>query len=683
VVLTILAIGGAVLFSGVAASLVAADRARAQVAKGDDTLSAAKLALLAYVLRPPNTAQILRPGTLPTPDSLANGAYDGLEDNACLSNATNGLPAATAAASTTKRCLGRIPWRALGLEVGDVNANDPGGVVPWLAVSANLVFYDNCLFVLNTDVATLASPGTPSCPTSTLPVSADPQPTTLPHPWLTVRDHYGNVISNTVAAVLIRPGEPIATETTLQNRNPTNPPWNPSDYLDTINLPLGCSTGCTLRGNSLLDNEFLLIPPGTRYPADAENMAKRGTPVPFNDQLVYITAEEIMRYAAKRVASEVAAAMNTFQAGKIPSSPTLTGFSKYPWLQPLNTSYSDSLSLTSVDQTILGAVPFLMEVPGTGELLPKYRTGFDWVLSGVVEEAVPVNGCVQVRSTPTSRYIKNPLSASLTATNALGYGPFVSGSATTADGTCAWKGENKISCEKSLGNGATITRTVWSTLTRCQNNSVITAGTLTYSISSLKLIFSSDNCGSTATFTDALTATNHVHQWNLSCPSSTVEPRLAFEALLSTASAGYNQLPKTARVQSSTSSGHSISVSKMHFAPILPKWFFHNRWYTTTFAMYAPGSPRLAGTLASNPCGTRNYLTRGSLNSDGTISGAAESNGMVIMTGAALTGQTHPSSVISNYLDANNSTGGTTCNWVDAAFAGSRQYNDLFQPLTP
>ena len=196
IVLTLLAVGGAILFTNLGTGGGRADPQGVRARVSTDVLLAAKLALIGYVVSSPE--QTYRPGVFPIPDSFANGNYDGAEDAKCLGTGVNGLPA-VASASTSKRCLGKFPWKAIGFDLGQVDQNDPTGRVPWLAVSANVVSYDNCLKVLNSDSAALESPMTASCPLA----SAFPpysQPATLPHPWLTVVNENGVVLSNRVVA---------------------------------------------------------------------------------------------------------------------------------------------------------------------------------------------------------------------------------------------------------------------------------------------------------------------------------------------------------------------------------------------------------------------------------------------------------------------------------------------------
>ena len=87
-------------------------------------------------------------------------------------------------------CLGRLPWQTIGLNPSNPTQNDVLGQIPWYAVSANLVD-PTCLDLLNPDILNMTY-------TSYICHST----TNLPHPWLTVHDSHGNVLSNRVACLV-------------------------------------------------------------------------------------------------------------------------------------------------------------------------------------------------------------------------------------------------------------------------------------------------------------------------------------------------------------------------------------------------------------------------------------------------------------------------------------------------
>ena len=140
IVLGLLAVGAvAVLVSiggGKTGSLKIASGATA-----DQRLLVARDALLGYATG--NIADSGRPGQLPTPDNLQDGNYDGNTNNLnCLDGtAANGLPALSGD-NANLRCLGKLPWKTLGISSDGVDEYDSTGIIPWYAVSANLAARD-------------------------------------------------------------------------------------------------------------------------------------------------------------------------------------------------------------------------------------------------------------------------------------------------------------------------------------------------------------------------------------------------------------------------------------------------------------------------------------------------------------------------------------------------------------
>jgi hypothetical protein len=246
-------------------------------------LSKAKTALIGYAIGVIGSGQ--RPGDLILPDSFAisegSGDYDGTADSGCLNVSTsNGLPLINS--DKNMRCLGRLPWKDLGLSISGTSENDVNGIMPWYAVSGNLID-TTCLKVLNSDTLNLVN--NPLAP-------LDCSGITLPYPWLTVRDSNGNVISDRIAAVIFIPNMARG----VQSR-PSPALGLVSQYLDTLIVPVGCAVPCipATYNNADMDNDFILASEG--MPSAAANN--------FNDQLVFITIEELMAAVEKRVAGEV------------------------------------------------------------------------------------------------------------------------------------------------------------------------------------------------------------------------------------------------------------------------------------------------------------------------------------------------------------------------------------------
>lgn len=674
IILSILTIGAVSLLVVLGAAATNSSRRLQQNAIEGADLQAAKQALIGYMLSPPAAIGNIRPGILPIPDSLANAVYDGKEDNQCLGNTTNGLPG-VGASSTVKRCLGKFPWKALGLDIGNPAAHDPLGEVAWLSVSANLVSYDSCLSVLNSDVANLSSPGTSTCSPGTWPY---PQPTVLPHPWLSVFDQNGNLLSDKVAALLIVPGAPITTETRGQVRTPASV-GNPSDYLDSINLPLGCATGCTAFDNAGLNNKFVMIAPGTRYPATAANAAMRNQLVPFNDNLIYITVDELMYYIERRVVGEMASSMQIFKARGV-----TTGLQTYPWLQPISAatpSLTDSTSLYSQPNTIFGAFPFLRNYVAGESNVPAYRTDFSWNVNSPSEATSiggPVPACIQVKAVAfNNRWIKNPLAGSLNSTNPYSTsGPYKVGTANVSEGTCKWFGGSKLNCVGNLPPLAK-TMTLWSSQALCNATSPVTVGSLNISISR-SITLSSTLCPSTAsipTYTNA--SSSSVHRWNFSCSSVVGEPAIIVQDTISTAipDPSYTGLPQIVDVASDSGISHTVLVTDMRYNPIMPTWFYDNRWHLTAFAAIAPEAGFAPSTSSPNPCGLTTKLT---------LDSAAGAGAIVMLSGREISmPPKRPSNAVADYLESTNVSGGSMCSFVNFASPNTSTSNDSLLSVSP
>lgn len=264
-----------------------------RVQADNDQLQQAKMALLIYAISVSGAGQ--RPGDLVRPDILSEGTpnYDGLTDSGCLdATAANGLPSVSSGANM--RCLGRFPWKDTGLSIESSLENDPDGRVPWLAISANLVD-PACLFSLNSDTLSLPYNGYACTGES------------VPHPWLTVRDSLGNVLSDRVAAVIIIPGPAIGDQ-----ERPDSPNLGGTDqYLDSITVRAGCAAPhvAGTYTNAGLNNEFIQAQDATQI-ADDDPCYQH--PYQFNDKLIYITIEELMAEVEKKVAGEARIALQNY-----------------------------------------------------------------------------------------------------------------------------------------------------------------------------------------------------------------------------------------------------------------------------------------------------------------------------------------------------------------------------------
>jgi hypothetical protein len=273
-----------------------------------------------------------RPGNFRIPDSFAVSEtpfnYDGGSDSGCLNvTATNGRPLING--GVNMRCLGRFPWKDLGMHIQSPSENDPNGFMPWYAVSANLVD-PTCFSVLNSNALNLSY--TPTAP-------LDCSGAGLPYPWLTVRDGSGNVISNRVAAIIFIPNEPMGD----QSRKPSPNLGMANQYLDTLIVPSECVQPCIAGNysNADMDNDFITSPSTSDY-------AKKSN---FNDKLLYITIDELMALVEKRVAQEASLQLRKYYLASSTN--------------PLNRAYPDAASIgyvqgsSCIDGKNYGFLPFV------------------------------------------------------------------------------------------------------------------------------------------------------------------------------------------------------------------------------------------------------------------------------------------------------------------------------------
>lgn len=292
------------------------------------TLAMAKEALLAYSISRTGTGE--RPGNMPRPDYFASSEspanYDGDADGGCLdySKVPNGLPLISSGANM--RCVGRLPWHTLGISVSNPTQNDGVGNMPWYAVSANLA-NPTCITALNASI--LDTPYTGYVCGSK---------TNLPYRWLTVKDRFGNIISNRVAAVLLMPNAVLSGQV-----RPDAPLAGITNYLEA--------------GNSDFDDEFTVA-----------------TDLNVNDKLVYITIDELMAAVEKRVGEQVRSSLKTYQ--------DTNGY--YPYAAHLGTS----LNFVGESNLKSGFLPIFQTcsysaIDATHSKLNCTQAIFDAALSGI------------------------------------------------------------------------------------------------------------------------------------------------------------------------------------------------------------------------------------------------------------------------------------------------------------
>ncbi len=666
IILAILTIGGVSFLVILGAKTANSDRQTQRSIEDNKTLAAAKAALLGYVVQTTDGGSGYRLGNLPTPDILnklpaatkgTSIEYDGYSDgdiiivgaNKCLSTNPNGLPGVlpgTSSIQATQRCLGKFPWRTLNFDVGNPDASDPLGQVPWLAISANLNSRDRCIEKLNSDILNWVPTAGTTCP---VPANQ------IPYPWMVVVDQSGSILSSRVAAVLIMPGGPIQTGNRTQSRTQANPGFA-SDYLDAISIPLGCATTCTaIFDNAALTNTFIQIPAGTRYPNSSENAALAGQPLKFNDVLIYITIDELIPYIERRVLSEMSAAV------KDAKSKTTT----YPWAAAFpTTAPSDYSAFASAPGKSFGLFPFF-----NSSITTAYQSDFDWQINGVPALA---KKCVPASLTPPGYIdINQNLRADF-------YADTVNqGTATGATSTCQWYGI-PVSGIATLGcsynySSATPNNKSFTLYSNAACTAVATIGSpQIYDVARTVTVTASPDCNRTD-LTVSYQGADATHPQRLNWACSNVISSAVFTVLASDSIVF--PIPLLAQTGDFIVSGKSknISMSNLRYQPLMPTWFYNNDWYLSAFYAVSPSKAPSAIT----PCASTSQLT----------SGNAPADAVVMLAGSRLPvsgpTQTRPSAILSNYLESPNLTGGTTCRFASSNASATSSSNDQVLMVAP
>ena len=529
------------------------------------------------------------PGNLLRPDSFASTEspynYDGAADSGCLdasksgSTPVPGLPLISS--GTNMRCLGRLPWKDYGVSFNSFSdkdyENDTSGVMPWYAVSANLVDPANVIFnsdLLNTNPA---------------------------HPWLTVRDMNGNILSNRVAIVIIVPGTALSGQSRPLSPNLSGP----NQYLDSITVPVGCTAPCVAGTykNFDLDDDFI-TGEEHRWIVDPNDSTKKidDASYQFNDKLIYITVDELMPFIEKRVGNEIKKILNAYYAawGAFPyaapfSDPSTSNFtgqsSQYYGLLPINDQNNTPTWNAAPTISFSGGI--------TGSMGCILSTG---VVTNSRWRCCDTGG----GSSCNNNNITIPSGVTITITGRL-----------NAVGSGFWRPHNvnnvcEVRAKNSSGN------TVLATSLFASNSVTITNSL--NSDGSAQIIFR-------ATGKTGGTTLQRIELRDI----------LSYNTEIQTYSNTFPSCP-----QSSTS-------------PVIPKWLFNdlttgNKWHMVAYYSVSPGFA--PGGNACNPLpGTPSCLTvNGSAGGTGT-------RAVVVMTSGALASQApHPSGNLANYLESENVT---------------------------
>ncbi|OIR11372.1 hypothetical protein GALL_68650 [mine drainage metagenome] len=295
--------------------------------KSSDLLAQAKEIVIGYAV---NGTGGTRPGDLMIPDVLSSTEtppynYDGVTEGGCLdasktsSTPIPGLPVIGGGASnwTNMRCLGRMPWKSFNVPLGSPSENDPTGFMPWYAVSANLVDPTH-VTPLNSEL--LNTDNTLHGPNNYPPA---------PHPWLTVRDMNGNVLSNRVAFVIIIPGATLPGQSRPLSASQGGPGLGGANqYLDSITVPPTCTAPCVpgTYNNFDMDDDFIMGDEH-RWIASTSNPGQQieDPNYHFNDKLLYVTIDELMPLIEKRIAREVKGCLDNYASNASNTN------NRYPW----------------------------------------------------------------------------------------------------------------------------------------------------------------------------------------------------------------------------------------------------------------------------------------------------------------------------------------------------------------
>ena len=310
-------------------------------------LADAKAALIAWsATYTPSAAQFSTIGNLPYPDRDGDGRYDGFAD--CDALGVNDLA-----------LVGRLPQLGedsvsslCGVDNPlNVELHDSAGEPLWYAVSRNVLSLGGAGGPVNPDMGGAGR---------------------MIYPWITLRDDQGNIVldPNTggplaVAAVIFAPGAALPG----QDRSGAAPA--PANYLDTITI------GATTYDNADADG----CPDNTVAPCGSAGeefvvFANPQSGANFNDRLAYITVDELMRAAEKRVLGEVAATLNAYRAT----------YNAYPWLadfrnpRAVASGAADSGSSAHLDQA---AGNFLAKNVQVGDTIVNLDDGSSGPITGV------------------------------------------------------------------------------------------------------------------------------------------------------------------------------------------------------------------------------------------------------------------------------------------------------------
>ena len=652
VLLSMLMVGGTVFLIAIGNSANQQSRTTPETLEKLDVLKNARDALLGYSIA--LNAGGSRPGQMPRPDHANDGNYDGNADDVCMTSAdlTGATILSGAGMSVTNlRCVGRLPWNTLSVQLPDTSAQDSTGVVPWYVVSQNLADFSFCMKVLNPTTAAGAVTTFAGCP-----VTAGPA-----WPWIKVCDASGKVISDRVAIVLIAPGVPIQTEGRMQARPAISA--DPRNFMDAVPTPTGwaslpAASRCNTFDNGNLSNEFIM--------ADVS--------VSFNDRLTYITIDELMESVERRVATDAREAMITYK--------TLVG--TYPWLAPLVNPAAQTQANTSTPAAF--AVNSNLALAGTmSGLLPfqsnnqemRFMTELTWNVVTSTADTTNPTGTLSTTQSSFSCYagtytcrirLTGSISAIPRTITATEFTALRTASIATPSVACRYSQNSAINCEPFVYSTQIVSYVVqrrassllpWTTLPGSYS------GTRTRRITIAPI-------SATPTFTPDSSAI--LARRRLSAAVNVAldvtdrwVPTTAGVAPFDLLTGAIDTDAGSKRTGTMATSGLSTAtVSQIRVSPVLPDWYFSERWYEFMYAAISPDSAPSAAGVSAN-C-SANCLAAGARTGFDVI---------VLSAGKAIGTQSRtPTPTISDFLEAPNATGASTRMFADVSKKRDSTYAD-------
>jgi hypothetical protein len=614
IVLSMLAIGGTILLVGLANNATNGSKESAVIKSSYDALTSARDALLGFSAGLQSGGS--RPGQLPKPDTLENGAYNGLSDNNCLSGLDptgSAVLNGAAANSANLRCIGKLPWRTLNLQLRDTSEPDLLGNVPWYAASENLADLNFCMQILNPLTAAGNIAAYINCPVINGPA----------WPWLKVCDATGKILSDRVAFVLILPGQALQTQSRTQTRPAASS--DPRNFLDDIAVPAGWSSipvasRCQTFDNAGLKGEFI---------SGEQNAA-------FNDRIVYVTVDELMAEVEKRVVTEVRESVIRHK----------NVYGTYPWLAPLaDPSILDVAAVDNMNSPVAHSVKNNLEVKDTRigfipfhttNTAARFMTELSWAVVSSSDLAVPADNLVTGNplnlTTAQSSFtcyggvfqcrirLAGTASAIPRTFTTAQYNSLKISSISTPTAACSYSNNQTISCEPFVQSTTTVNYSVqrrfggvgsWSTLPGSyagKQTRTVTLGSIsTAQNPTASLLPASTNALSRRSVESAATpnAIDVTDRWvpTTNIATTNIAP---FDLFTATSSIKTGQMYSLGNSQS--------QIAQIRSAPILPDWYFSERWYEFMLAVISTDStPNASGqsincSAACLSAGTRNNI---------------------------------------------------------------------------